>query len=147
MSDAKPTESEKTDPVKSRVSGVNWNRYVIIAAGSAFGLILNSAVILGVVGGGASSLAGGVASLAPVVILASLVYDRYDPVDLPYLSPFVLFITILAANLISLIVRVFREGGQSDPVMSAAILGIVALMFTPGPFLGTWAVRRWWVDE
>lgn len=76
-----------------------------------------------------------------------MVHDRYNPVDLPYLSPFILFLTVLGGNLISLVVRIFRGGGQTDPVMSILILGLVALMFTPGPFLGTWAVRRWWVNE
>jgi len=149
MSKTQQTDAEQTgnEPSRSLADRVDGQRLGKLLAGSIGGLVVNAALITAVIGSGLDGIAGGLVSLAPGVFIAAAVYDRYDPVDFPYVSPLILFLTILTANLITLMVRIFREGAQSDPVMSVLILGIVALMFTPGPFLGTWAVRRWWTDE
>lgn len=146
MSDAKPTEAEQNtkQPMMDRLTDADWNRYGTLALAAVIGLVVNSLALIAMVGGSAIGIADGVAYLAPVVILAGWVHDRYNPIaDTAFLGPAVLFITVLVANTVSLSVRVFRMGGQSEPLMSAMILGILALMFTPGAFLAVWAVRRW----
>lgn len=148
MSDANTTDAEQTtkQPLIDRVPNTVLKRYGFIALGAVLGLVLNSAGLLGIVGGNALGIADGVAYLAPVVILAGLMHERYNPIrDTPFLGPFTLFLIIGLANTVSLSVKVFRMGGQSDPVMTVMVLGLVALMFTPGAFLGVWAVRRWFL--
>ncbi len=144
MSDAKPTDGGQATDQLTKVADADWKRYGTLALGAVLGLIVNSVALIAVVGGDALGIADGVAYLAPVVILAAGIHERYNSFrDTPFIGPLTLFLTIALANTISLTVKVFRMGGQSDPVMSVMVLGLVALMFTPGAFLGVWAVRRW----
>lgn len=144
MSDANPTDAEQT--TKQRLTDADWNRYGKIGLGSVLGLIANSVILLTIVGGDALGIADGVAFLAPVVVLAGIIHDQYNPVaDTPFLGAATLFLTTALANTVTLSVRVFRTSAQSEPGMTVLILGVLALMFTPGPALGVWAVRRWWL--
>jgi hypothetical protein len=148
MSDTEPTRTEQTtdQTLTERVAGADWRRYGVIALAAVIGLIANSLALLAVVGGDLLGIADGVAYLAPVVVLAGVVHDRYNPIaDLSYIGPLSLFATIGLANTISLSVKVFRMGGQSSPGLTLLVLAFLALLFTPGAFLGVWATRRWGV--
>lgn len=135
---------ESEQPMMDRVAGADWNRYGTIALAAILGLLANSVVLIAIVGGDALGIADGVAYLAPTVILAAWVHDRNNPIaDMAYLGPGSLFLTIAAANTVSLSVKVFRMGGQSDPALTVMILGFLAILFTPGAFLAVWAARRW----
>lgn len=138
------TDAQNADAPVVNLAGVDAKRYGTIAAAAGGGLIANAAVVLAVVGGDVLSLADGVAYLLPVVVLASAIHERYNPIrDTPFLGAFTLFLTIALANTISLAVKVFRAGGQSDPVLSLMVLMFVAVLFSPGPYIGAWAARRW----
>lgn len=150
MSDAEHTDAEQTgnkQPIAVRLGGVDWPRLGKLLAAVVLGLTANAVGLLSVVGGNAIGIADGVAYLAPGLVLGAWIHDQYNPVrDTPYLGAFVLFVTLVVANLISLGVRVFRTfGGQSDPAMTALILALLALLFVPGAFLGAWAARKWWL--
>lgn len=150
MSGAKQTDSEQTgneSAVSRVVGGVDGVWYAKLLVAAVLGLVANTLVMLAVVGGDVLSIADGVAFLAPAVVLAAWVHDRKNPVDMAYIGPAVLFVTILAANTISLSVRVYRQGIAGEPLMTALLLGFLALLFAPGPFLAVWATRRWWSDE
>lgn len=129
-----------------RLDSVDWTEYARLALGAVIGLIANAILMTALMGASMMGIADGVAYLTPAVALGAAVFHRYNPADgLAYISPTILFITLAAANTISLSVRVFRMGGQSEPAMAVIVLAFVALMFTPGPFLGAWAVRRWFL--
>lgn len=149
MSNPKPTDSEQTgnkNAVQRWADEVDAARFGKLGFAAALGLALNSLALIAVVGGGdVTGIADGVAYLAPAVIIAAWLHDLYNPVDRAYLGPVVLFGTLAAANIISLSVRVFRMGGQSEPLMTMVVLGVLSLMFTPGVFLSVWATRRWWL--
>lgn len=124
----------------------DWTAFGKLAAAGTLGLAANGVGIAAVVGGGGvTGIAEGIANLTPAIAISGALFHRYDPVDLPYLSPILLFVTLALANTLSLVVNIFSAGPQSDPLMSAILLGFVALMFTPGPFLGMYAARRWWL--
>lgn len=149
MSEAKPTadseQGSEQNTVSQRVRGADWTRYGALALAAIIGLLVNAALVAAFTGGGLGSLAEGVAYLTPAVALAAILHDAYNPLDVKYVSPTVLFLTLLAGNTMSLSIRVFRMGVQTEPLWSVAVLAIVALIFTPGAFLGTWAARRWWL--
>lgn len=123
----------------------DWNAYGKIGAGAVLGLLLNGVAIAMVATGDPMGIVRGVISLSPALILAGALFHRYNPVDLSFVGPALLFVTIAVANMLSVTVAVFRMGPQSNPMMSVLILAVVALMFTPGPFLGVYAARRWWL--
>lgn len=136
-------EQHTTNPLITRDLA---ERLGVLAVGTVLGLVVNSLIILAIVGGDALGIADGVAFLAPALIIAVWVDDRYNPArDVRFLGPFVLLIIMLMANTVSLGARVYRMGAQSDPVMTALLVGFLAVMFTPGAFLGAWAARRWWL--
>lgn len=136
-------EPEDTD-ILTRIQGADWDTYGKLTAGAVGGLIANALILTAITGGDMMGIADGVAFLTPAIILSVILFHRHDPVDVPYLAPALLFLTIGAANTISLSVRAIR-GSTANPVMSVLVLGLVALLFTPGPFLGAYAARRWWV--
>lgn len=128
----------------TRLQNADWNTYGKLAAGAVGGLIANALILTTITGGDLMGIADGVLFLTPAIILSVVLFHRHDPVDLPFLGPALLFLTIGAANTISLSVRAIR-GATANPFMSVVVLAVVAAMFTPGPFLGAYAVRRWWL--
>lgn len=149
MSESEHTDAEQTSKqtLMNRVADVPWTRFAYITLAAIIGLTANSVVLLLVVGGDAFGIADGVAYLAVPVIMGAWVHDRYNPArGTPYIGPAVLFLTLMGANLISLTVKVFRMGGQSNPVMSVVILAFLSLLFTPGAFLAVWGTRKWVLD-
>lgn len=124
----------------------DWTELAKLGLAGIAGLAVNGAILALLLGGGdVMRLADGVAYLAPAVILAAALFHLHTPSEHPLIAPPILFLTLIAANAASLMVKVFRAGGQSNPVMTALILTVVAVMFTPGPFIGVASARRWWV--
>lgn len=125
---------------------VDWTPLARIAFGALAGLAVNAVAWTAFLGWNLAGFVGGLAFLAPAVTLGAALFQRYTPTDRAYLAPALLFVTIALANTISLTVRVLQTfGGQSSPVMSVLIIAVVGMMFTPGPFVGAWAARRWWL--
>lgn len=126
----------------------DWTGMAKMAIAAIAGLAANAVLVMQVVGNDLSGMADGLMMLTPAVALAAAMFHKYNPVQRAYIAPLILFIAIGVANTLTLTVRVFQTfGAQSDPVMAVVIIAAIALMFTPVPFLGAWAARRWWVTE
>jgi len=146
MSEGKNTDGEQGSniaAVRAYAAGVEWDPYLKIAGGVVVGLTLNALAVVLITGSVLSGIVDGVLFLTPGAILAAAVHHRYDPLELPVISPAIMFLTILIANTATLLVRGIRFISSAEPVMSVIVIIVVALMFTPGPFLGAYAVRRW----
>lgn len=147
MTENTPAEAD-AEPNRSITDrlGTDWTPYLKAASAAVFGLTVNALVISLIIGGGILSIVDGVAYLTPVTALAAALYQRYNPLEMNYLGPSILFLTFLLANMVTLTVRVIQTvGSPSDVLVTFLLVGFVALMFTPGPFLGTYAARRWWI--
>lgn len=142
--DGQGGEQSRLDRIRA---DTDWTALAKLGGAAVLGLAVNTVAVSAFVGGGIPGIADGVAYLAPTTVLAVVLFHRYDPVGMAYLSPALMFLTMLGANTASLIIRTARMGfgmfGQS--LLSFVLLAFVALMFLPGPFLGAWAARRWWV--
>lgn len=130
---------------------VDWTEYGKLGAAAVGGLAVNALILTAVTGGDLMGIVNGVTFMAPAVVLAVVLFHRHNPVTLPVIGPAVLFMTLAVANLIFLIIRGVSGGYLSGPITGARsvwgilILAVVALMFVPGPFLATYAARRWWL--
>lgn len=150
MTNDNPIPDEEPTGNKTRlnqaVSDTNFPELGIIASGALLGLVANALVITSVVSGTLGELSGGLATLAPSVAVAAALFHRYTPTDRDILAPALLFVTLLIANVATLSLRVFQTlGSQSSPLLSIALISVVAVTFTPGPFLGAYIARRWWI--
>lgn len=136
------TDAEQTGNRFAQLPDVGWKRPAKLAVGAVLGLLINAVAVAVLTGAGLSAIAEGVAFLTPAVALAVVLFDRYEPLELPYLSAVLMFLTVWAANTITATVRAFQM--ISDPLTGIILISLVGLMFTPGAFLGGYIARRWW---
>lgn len=140
--DPTQTDAEQTGNRIAQLADAEWEHAGKLAVGAVLGLLVNSVVVAALTGADIPAIAEGVAFLTPAVALAVVLFDRYDPLEMPYLSAILMFLTVWAANTITATVRAFRM--ISDPIMGLVLIGLVGLIFTPGAFLGAYIARRWW---
>lgn len=135
------TEQTRADELRE---WADWLALGKLLVGVVLGLAANALVVLTIIGGDFSGIAGGIAYLVPAAFIGAAVFHDYGP-EVPYVGGLVLFLTILVAHTAALMIRMYQTPVPTgSPGATLLVVAVVGLIFTPGPFLGTWAVRRWW---
>lgn len=140
-----PTGSTSTSRLDDMKAKVEWIRALKLSAATAGGLVVWSFALVTALGSSMSSIVDGVVVIAPGLALVAVLHDIYEPMDMRYVTPLILFLAMAVANFAAIMLRAFRLGLLSEPLLSGVIFGVLALMFVPGPFLAAWATRRWFL--
>lgn len=145
QTDEQPDGSTDTSRLDEAKGMVEWDRALKLSAATIAGLAVWSLLLVTAFGSNIGSIAEGLVVIAPGLALTAVLHDVYEPLDIRFLTPSILFVAMVAATFAAIMLRAFRLGLLSDPVISVFAFGVLSIMFAPGPFLAAWATRRWFL--